>query len=246
MVNKALGQHWLKNREILDEIAAEAGEGGLCVEIGPGLGTLTSSLLRRFDKVVAVEFDQKLAENLPKSFPGKNLEVVNEDFLRFDLEKIEQPYVVAGNIPYYITSPIVEKVLIAKNRPAKVVLLMQKEVAERIADEKETVLSLFVKNHADVRLGPVVKKEEFTPPPKVDSQVIILEPKEPQIDDEVFKLIKLGFVAPRKKLIHNLESLESRERLLGIFGELNISVDARPSDLGIIDWKWLYDKIYSK
>ncbi|MBQ6461478.1 ribosomal RNA small subunit methyltransferase A [Candidatus Saccharibacteria bacterium] len=246
MVNKALGQHWLKNREILDEIAVEAGEGGLCIEIGPGLGTLTSSLLKRFEKVLAAEFDQKLAKNLPKSFPGKNLEVVNEDFLRFDLEKIEQPYVVAGNIPYYITSPIVEKVLIAKNRPTKVVLLIQKEVAERIADEKETVLSLFVKNHADVRLGPVVKKEEFTPPPKVDSQVIILEPKEPLVSDKVFKMIKLGFVAPRKKLIHNLELLEAKEKLLSIFGELNISVDARPGDLSIVDWKELCNKICDK
>ena len=125
MADKSLGQHWLKNRAILDEIAAEAGEGELCLEIGPGLGTLTSSLLKRFDKVLAVEFDQKLAENLPKSFPGKNLEVVNEDFLKFELENIKQPYVVAGNIPYYITSPIIEKVLTAKNQPKKVVLLMQ-------------------------------------------------------------------------------------------------------------------------
>ena len=72
MAIKSLGQNWLRNREILDEIAALAGEGGLCVEIGPGLGTLTSSLLRRFDKVIAIELDKKLAKNLPKSFPGKN------------------------------------------------------------------------------------------------------------------------------------------------------------------------------
>ena len=97
--NKALGQHWLKNRVILDEIASLAGEGGLCVEIGPGLGFLTSSLLKRFDRVVAVEYDKRLAENLPKSFPGKNLEVVNEDILKYDFEMTTESYVVVGNIP---------------------------------------------------------------------------------------------------------------------------------------------------
>ena len=84
--NKSLGQHWLKNRVILDEIAdaaAEKGQSKVCLEIGPGLGTLTSSLLKRFDKVLAVEYDERLAKNLPASFPGKNLEVVNADFLQF-------------------------------------------------------------------------------------------------------------------------------------------------------------------
>ena len=150
---------------------------------------------------------------------------------------------VAGNIPYYITSPIIEKVLTVKNRPDKVVLLIQKEVAERIADEKETVLSLFVKNHADVKLGPIVRKEEFTPPPKVDSQVIILEPKEPQISDEVFKLIKLGFVAPRKKLIHNLAPLKSKKELENIFEKLEIDKNARPADLHLRDYEQLFQNM---
>ena len=101
--NKLLGQHWLKDRVVLDEIASLAGEGRGCVEIGPGLGFLTSSLLRRFDKVIAVEYDERLAKNLPGSFPGKNLEVVNGDILQYDFSKIREPYVVAGNIPYYIT-----------------------------------------------------------------------------------------------------------------------------------------------
>ena len=158
---KNLGQHWLKNRAILDKIADLVAEGsacgsseknskktGLCLEIGPGLGTLTSSLLKRFDKVVAVEYDARLANNLPKSFPGKDLEVINEDFLQFDLdgffssnETNYEKYVIAGNIPYYITSPILEKILLTKRHPERIVLLVQKEVAERIADEKQTLLS---------------------------------------------------------------------------------------------------------
>ena len=249
---KALGQHWLKNREILEEIAelavdssasANSEKTGVCVEIGPGLGTLTSSLLRRFDKVIAVEYDERLAENLPKSFPGKNLEVINGDILEFDFDKITQPYVIVGNIPYYITSPIIEKVLTAENRPSRIVLLVQKEVAERILAEKETGLSLFVKNRAKVIAGPVVVKEEFTPPPKVDSQVIVLEPKKPVVGDEVFGLIRRGFGAPRKKLVHNLLGVKSKEELVKIFEELELDVDARPGDLKLEDWAKLYKKL---
>ncbi len=241
--NISIGQHWLKNRVILDEIAAEAGEGELCLEIGPGLGTLTSSLLKRFDKVVAVEFDERLANNLPKSFPGKNLEVINEDFLKFDLNKLAGPYSVAGNIPYYITSPIIEKLITASNRPKRVVLLIQKEVAERITAEKESVLSLMVKNRANVWSGAVVPRDEFTPPPKVDSQVIIMEPKEPEVDENVFKLIKLAFVAPRKKLIHNLEPLKPRKELENIFEKLGLDRDVRPADLHLKDYEQLFQNM---
>ncbi|MBR3270222.1 ribosomal RNA small subunit methyltransferase A [Candidatus Saccharibacteria bacterium] len=211
MVNKSLGQHWLKNRAILDEIADLTGSGALCIEIGPGLGTLTSSLLKRFEKVLAIEFDAKLAANLPKSFPGKNLEVKNEDILKFDFSTVPTPYFVAGNIPYYITSPIVEKLLLAPNLPERIVLLMQKEVAERICDDKESMLSLFVKNRAVPSLGPVVLRSEFEPAPKVDSQVLILEPLEaPKYPDEIFKIIKMAFRNPRKKLKHSIPNIPEK------------------------------------
>lgn len=212
MADKSLGQHWLKNRAILDEIADLTGSGALCLEIGPGLGTLTSSLLKRFEKVLAVEFDPKLAANLPKSFPGKNLEVVNEDILKFDFSTVPTPYFVAGNIPYYITSPIVEKLLTAENLPERIVLLMQKEVAERICSDKESVLSLFVKNRATPSLGPVVLRSEFEPAPKVDSQVLILEPFRdgPKYDEEIFKVIKMAFKSPRKKLKHSIPNVPEK------------------------------------
>lgn len=254
---KSLGQHWLNNRAILDKIAdltldknatfvaKISGEkykkAEICLEIGPGLGTLTSSLLKRFDKVIAVEFDEQLAKNLPKSFPGKNLKVVNADILKFDFATISEKYVVAGNIPYYITSPVIEKVLTAENLPERVVLLIQKEVAERILSDKETLLSLFVKNRARVWSGPVVKAKEFTPPPKVDSEVIILVPrKTPQVDDEVFSLIRMGFRMPRKKLVHNIAGKKSRKELLEIFKENEIDENARPGDLSLQDWDKLY------
>jgi len=245
--NKALGQHWLYNRAILEEIAElacggvddERSKASVCVEIGPGLGTLTASLLRRFDEVIAVEFDERLAQNLPGSFPGKNLKVINGDILSTDLDFIQEKYVIAGNIPYYITSPIIKKVLTLKHPAERVVLLVQKEVADRLVDEKETVLSLFVKNYADVKLGPVVLKGEFTPPPKVDSAVIVLKPHAAIVEDKVFELIKRGFKAPRKKLVHNLMGLASKEELTRKMAEINISLDARPGDLKLEEWQKL-------
>ena len=212
MADKSLGQHWLKNRQILDEIADLTGRGALCLEIGPGLGTLTSSLLKHFLKVLSVEFDAKLAANLPKSFPGKNLEVVNEDILKFDFSTVPIPYFVAGNIPYYITSPIVEKLLTVPNLPERIVLLMQKEVAERICSDKESVLSLFVKNRAKCELGPVVLRSEFEPAPKVDSRVLILEPFKdgPKYPPEVMELIKMAFRNPRKKLKHTIPNIPEK------------------------------------
>ncbi len=254
--NKSLGQHWLKNRAILDDIADLAllgtdedtleGDTSFCLEIGPGLGTLTSSLLRRFEKVTAIEYDVNLAKNLPNSFPGKNLEVKNADFLQFDLSTVEGPYVVAGNIPYYITSPIIERLLKTENLPERIVLLIQKEVAERIAaeDGRQSLLSLFVQNRAKAELGPIVKREEFTPPPKVDSEVIILTPKKKQeISDDVFKLIKKGFSSPRKKLIANLAGPKSKEDLKEIFQKINLDENARPSDLSLKDWERLYQNM---
>lgn len=240
---KSLGQHWLKDRTILDEIARLAGEGELCVEIGPGLGTLTSSLLKRFVRVIAVEYDAQLAQNLPKSFPGKNLEVIRADILDCDFDDILRPYAVAGNIPYYITTPIIEKLITLDNAPERIVLLIQKEVAERIVAERETMLSLMVKNRADVELGPVVDREYFTPPPQVDSQVIILTPHAPVVQPEVFALIRQGFAASRKKLIHNIAGLKPKDELLQIFARLGISPDARPGDLHLPEWQKLYSAI---
>ncbi len=229
MVDKSLGQHWLYNRAILDKIAdlaASDASTSLCVEIGPGLGTLTASLLKRFDAVVSVEFDAKLAANLPKSFPGTKLEVVNADILKFDFSTIPSPYSVAGNIPYYITSPIIEKLLTTPNLPERIVLLMQKQVAERICDEKESVLSLFVKNRAEAELGPVVSRSEFEPAPKVDSQVLILKPFKDgaKYPDELMDFIKKAFKNPRKKLKHNISNIPEEYANL------------RPSDLHLDDY----------
>ena len=133
--NKSLGQHWLKDRSVLSHIAdcAELQDRDTVLEIGPGLGTLTSELLRRTHKVVAVEFDSELARKLPAQFPGKNLEVIHSDILSFDLNQLDTGYKVVANVPYYITSKIVQLLMTADNKPSVAVLLVQKEVAERLA-----------------------------------------------------------------------------------------------------------------
>lgn len=249
--NKSLGQHWLKNRVILDEIAdlalAKDSEALACIEIGPGLGTLTSSLLKRFPKVIAIEFDERLATNLPRSFPGKNLKVINADILQTDIAGLlpnHEPYVVIGNIPYYITSPIIRQVLSASPQPEKIVLLIQKEVAERVAalPGKHSLLSLMTQNLAEVGLGPVVRAAEFTPPPKVDSQVIVLTPRERAlVSNEAIELAKRGFSSPRKKLVHNLAGYQnlSKAEWMDVLQAKNIDVNVRAEDLSLADWKAL-------
>ncbi len=247
--NKALGQNWLKDRPTLDAIADLATDlpehaldqdVQLCLEIGPGLGTLTSSLLKRFPKVLAVEFDSRLAENLPKSFPGKNLEVKNQDFLQFNLEDINEPYVAAGNIPYYITTPIIEKLLTANHKPTKIVLLVQKEVAEKICPAESRLgnssLSLFVDNYAEAQLGPVVTRDFFTPPPKVDSEVLLLTPrKTPKTTPETLDFIHRAFSSPRKKLSANLSAFTglSKTDVETILQNLGSSPNVRPADLSL-------------
>ena len=241
---KSLGQHWLKDRLILDDIAADAYVDGVdtCLEIGPGLGTLTSALLRKFSKVIAVEYDKDLATKLPGSFPGKNLVVLNQDFLSFDFSQLPPDYVVAGNIPYYITSPIITKLLSAKPAPRRIVLLIQKEVAERIlaTADQHTLLSLSVQNYAKVSPGFIVPKNYFIPPPKVDSATIIMEPlADPIVPDYALALAKVGFSNPRKKLLKNLPYEKSQ--LLEAFEVLGLSENVRPANLSLKDWKTLAD-----
>lgn len=252
---KSLGQNWLKDRAMLETIADLATDLPetaldediqLCLEIGPGLGTLTSSLLKRFDKVLAIEFDPNLAKNLPKSFPGKNLEVKNQDFLQFDLAEIKEPYVVAGNIPYYITTPIIEKLLTTNNKPKNIVLLVQKEVAEKLCPHesklKNSSLSLFVENFATTHLGPVVTKDFFTPPPKVDSQVLCLAPrKAPLVDTDVLQFIHRSFANPRKKLSANLANFTDNEKsaIESFLQAHNLNPTARPADLSLKQYAML-------
>ena len=247
---KSLGQHWLKDPDILADIAeaAELTGDDVVLEIGPGLGTLTSRLLARANSVTAVEFDADLARKLPGQFPGKKLTVVNQDILQFDLNQLPKNYKVVANVPYYITSKIVEKLMTAENKPSVAVLLVQKEVAERIAAEagNMSILSVSVQIFAEAELDIEVPRQFFTPPPKVDSQVVVLKTRDnplitPEDQRDFFRIVKAGFSAKRKKLRSSLSGGLRIDKIVAeeLLKNAEISPDARAEDLAIEDWKRL-------
>lgn len=244
---KSLGQHWLRDRLVLGHIAdcAEIQQDDTVLEIGPGLGTLTSELLSRAKQVVAVEFDPDLARKLPGQFPGKNLQVINEDILSFDLAQLPAGYKVAANVPYYITSKIVQLLMTSTNKPSVAVLLVQKEVAERIAAQPGdmSILAVSAQVYAEAYLGDVVPAELFTPPPKVDSQVVVLKTRSaplisPEDEKHFFRVVKAGFSAKRKKLRSSLAGgfgISKQEAEIALRG-VNISPDSRAEDLSLEQW----------
>lgn len=247
---KELGQHWLSDRAILATIAdvAELTTQDTVLEIGPGFGTLTSELVRRAGRVVAVEFDADLARKLPGQFPGKKLTVKHEDILQFDLTALPENYKVVANVPYYITSKIVEKLLTSSNPPETTVLLVQKEVAERIAADpgEMSLLALSAQIFAEASLGVAVPREYFTPPPKVDSQVVVLHRRSsplvaPAERKVLFRLARAGFREKRKKLRSSIAAglaitKPEAEQLLRI---AHIDPNVRAQDLAIADWQRL-------
>lgn len=241
---KSLGQNWLKDRAILDQIVqfADISADDVVLEIGPGLGTLTSALLRRAKRVVAVEIDERLAANLPAQFPGKNLEVIRADILQFDLSKLPINYKVVANLPYYITSKIIRRLLETSHRPKSITILVQKEVAERIAQiGGSSVLGLAVENWAEVRLGQIVPAAMFTPVPQIDSQVIRLDLRpQPLVADDktLMRVVRASFSEKRKKLRSSLSgglaiSKAEAEKLLQRAG---IDPDRRAQDLTLADF----------
>lgn len=254
--NKSLGQNFLFDADILSTIAGygELTKSDVVLEIGPGLGTLTAQLCRQAGRVVAVEYDQNLAsqltDNVTKSLGHKpdNLEIINDDILRFNIAKLPANYKVVANIPYNITSKIIEKLWSGDNQPSAAVLLVQREVAERLAAEpgRLSVLAISVQIFSAVSLGIVVPAELFTPVPKVDSQVVIMHRRpQPLINpgqlEQFFYVVKAGFSEKRKKLRSSLAvglrtNKAEAERLLA---EANIDPNKRAQELSIDDWKHL-------
>lgn len=244
---KSLGQHWLHDRQVLTRIAeaAHITREDTLLEIGPGLGTLTSVLLASANKVIAVEFDEVLAAKLPGQFPGKNLEVITGDILSFDLNRLPAGYKVVANVPYYITSKIVQRLLTASNQPSVTVLLVQKEVAERLAAAPGamSILAVSAQLFAEVTLGDTVPAALFTPPPKVDSQVVVLKTRPAPLvaaDDErhFFRIVKAGFSSRRKKLRSSLAAglRLPKDTVEKTLISADINPDSRAQDLSIDDW----------
>ena len=243
-MRKSLGQHFLSDRRILERIAdALEPIGALTVvEIGPGRGALTAILLERARRVVAIEYDRRLADHLRKQFAGRPLEVIQGDVLETDLPAAAGgTYVLVGNVPYYITTPIIFQALAAP-RPERAVYLIQREVAERMSaaagDREYGALSANVQCVARVETLFRVPAGAFSPPPKVDSAVVRLVP----LDDPLLTageeasyraLVQAVFGFRRKQMRRVLRELRdmSAEQADAILATAGIAPDARPETL---------------
>lgn len=256
---KSLGQHFLHDQSAL-QIIIDAGEikpTDTVLEIGPGGGVLTEKLLDVSEKVIAIEKDTELIPILEERFASQittgKLTIIQQDVLKFDPEIIEGAYKLIANIPYYITGAIIEQFLSAKNQPETMVLLMQKEVAERIIskDKKESILSVAVKAYGNPEYVKTVKAGAFNPQPKVDSAILkIGNISRSQFEDGneklFFEILHAGFGQKRKKLIRNIEGkIENihSENLTSIFNKLGLNENIRAEELNVEQWFTLVSTI---
>ncbi|MEW6108008.1 MAG: 16S rRNA (adenine(1518)-N(6)/adenine(1519)-N(6))-dimethyltransferase RsmA [Nitrospirota bacterium] len=245
MHKKYLGQNFLYDPSILRKIIDAAGLSpeDTVVEIGPGPGRLTKLLAERVKKLIAIEFDKELFERLRVDFAGtNNVELVLGDALKFNYESIGCFKVVA-NIPYYITTPIIFRLLEAKDSLRTITITVQKEVAERViagpGGKDYGVLSIMVQYHARPEIKFIIRKEAFRPVPKVDSAVLhmkILEEPPVAVKDEklLFKIVKTAFSQRRKTLSNSLKIFGADIKY--ILSDSGIDPKRRPETLSITEF----------
>lgn len=256
---KRFAQHWLRSEKVLEQIvaAAELTPTTRVLEIGPGTGILTRLLLPEVESLVAVEIDDDLCRKLTQTFGEReNFLLLQGDFLKLNLAELlkpfpqfQQPTKVVANIPYNITGPILEKLLGRISQPASptyqsIVLLIQKEVGERLTASAGTkaygALSIKVQYLANCELICHVPSLAFYPPPKVDSVVVRLHPRnisDPASDPRQLEtLIKLGFASRRKMLRNNLNSVIASDDLTKLLEQLNLNPQSRAENLSLKDW----------
>lgn len=243
---KQLGQNFLKNEEIADKIikAASLTNQDLVIEVGPGTGMLTERLVKFTKEVWAIEKDFDLVTKLKKNISANNLKLIHQDALWFDLSLLEK-YKVVANIPYNITSPLIRKFIEGENKPEMMVLMVQKEVAERICakpgNSERGLLTLIVEYFSDAEILFEVSKKEFFPVPNVDSAVIKLKAKseKPKVKPEVFfRIVKAGFSAKRRQIHNSLAATLrlSKEEVDTWLKKSQISKTSRAEDLSLDDW----------
>ena len=246
---KSLSQNHLADGGVLAQIVDVAGvtSGERVVEVGPGIGILTSQLLDAGALVTAVELDDRLADHLRTRFAEvAGLTLVEGDFLDIEIgDMAEAPWALVANVPYHISSPILHHVLGDEPRPARFVLMVQKEVAERIAAPPGgmSYLSVYVQYHADVHVALTVPAAAFEPAPQVDSAILVGETRsrrlEETAEDELWRLVQAGF-RERRKMIHNVLARQlagvERERIDAALADCAIAPDRRPQTLSVDEW----------
>ncbi len=248
---KSLGQHFLQDENILRKIAlcTQAKPSDRIIEIGPGEGALTQLLLQLSEDVLAVEVDGRAAEWLRDRFPALNLR--EEDFMKVPLSDLLKPgpdNVVAGNIPYNITSPILFKLLDAGPVYRRAVLLMQKEVAERLVagpgSKQYGILSVQTQLLASVKYEFSVSRHVFFPKPKVESAVISLEPLAGPLEvplSQLKQVVRTSFNQRRKKLSNSLKPLFSELDIT----DVDFNLDLRPDQLQPSQFVELTQKVFA-
>lgn len=254
---KRLGQHFLKSKSIVFDIikAADLGENDIVLEVGPGKGVLTEALIEKAKKVIAVEKDEKLVEYLREKFiRRKNLEIIYDDILKIKNYKLgikNYEYKIVANIPYYITSHFLRRFLESDFQPKMMVLMVQKEVAERIMGKptqgrgknKESILSISVKAYGQPKIIKKVPARYFSPQPKVDSAILKIDNISKDFFSEIseknfFDLVRKGFSHKRKLLKNNLKILD-----IGCLIKCGVKEKARAEDLSLENWKCVCGKI---
>lgn len=255
---KSLGQNFLNNKDSLEAVV-EAGQvkaEQIVLEVGPGRGALTSLLLQKGAQVMAVEKDPDLVRFLQTKFKKeietKRLQLITKDILDFEPAYLKKNYKIIANIPYYITGALLRKIFSSPNLPSRMVLMLQKEVAQRIVanDKKESLLSISVKVYGRPTCIRTVPAHEFNPAPKVDSAVLLIKEiskdyfktlKENDINEKTFfQTIKKGFSQKRKTLANNLSSLGiDKKELERHIQSLGLPKSARAENLSVRDWEEL-------
>ena len=261
---KRLGQVFLKNKAFLSKIIKAGGISSkdTVLEIGPGKGVLTEALLRAKAKVIAIEKDPQLVDFLKEKFKtNKNLTLIQADIRDF-LKKQDfyTEYKVVGNIPYYLTSHLIHLLLELKHKPEIIILMIQKEVAQRIVAQppKMNLLAVSVQFYSQPEIISYVPKSAFWPQPKVDSAIIKLTPlsvivypakggADEATKQSFFKVVKAGFSHPRKLLISNLSQTFKipKNKLQNIFQKLNLPFNIRAQNLSLENWKDLTTHLFA-
>lgn len=242
--HKNLGQNFLVDEESLLTISEGVSEKDTVIEIGPGLGTLTEILLNKAKEVIVIELDSKMCYILEDRFKKyENIKIINEDILKINIDKLATNAKIVANLPYYITTSIITKLLKTKIRDIRI--LIQKEVADRITAKPGTkdagAITYFVDYYANAQIIKEVKKEYFIPSPKVESAIVKLEKlDQPRVDVKneklLFELIKTNFTKRRKTITNSLVSIIEKEKLVKALNQLNINTDIRGETLSLEEY----------